>query len=84
MRPTWPKICSGDMYSGVPRTVPTAVPSALARHGLSVATPHENLRDAEVHDLEKVRPVFAVENEDIVRLEIAMDDAVSVRGGQPA
>jgi hypothetical protein len=34
--------------------------------------------------LTKVRPVFGVENEDVVRLEIAVNDAVSVRGGQPA
>ena len=82
--------CSGDMYFSVPMIVPTRVRLVLvpvassSGLGMRIAAPDASLRaragledlgDAEIEDLD----VAVVENEDVVGLEVAVDDAVAVR-----
>ena len=76
-----PAACSGAMYSGVPNTEPARVsrgPAAVAaRRGC-------DLRDAEVDDLDEVGPALAIDEEHVLRLEVAVDDALVVRGAERA
>ena len=68
--------CSGAMKPGVP-----IVPCAP----VSVWPSDESSRQAQVGKLrggELQRPVFAPGNEDVVRLDVAVDDALGVRCGQ--
>jgi hypothetical protein len=44
----------------------------------------EHLGDAEVHDLHEIRPFLAAQDEDVVWLQVAVDDAVLVRGREAA
>ena len=59
-----PRICSGDMYAGVPSTVPDL--RELRR---------VDMRDAEVRDLDRA----VGQHEHVRRLDVAVDDAELVR-----
>ena len=81
--------CSGAMKFGVPMTVPSRVGPPIVRF----ASPGlrrllEDLRDAEVDQLDHVRQpldrLVGPREEDVVRLEIAVDDARGVRLGERA
>ena len=65
-----PSTCSGDMYFGVPTE--------------RAASRHAHLRGFKRRGQPKVRniDVIVVSDEDVVRLEIAMDDAFSVGSGK--
>ena len=64
---TCPRACSGDMYQGVPKIC--AVLGQLAAHRVG------ELGDAVVEDLHARRPVLAHREEEVRRLEVAVDDA---------
>jgi hypothetical protein len=63
------------MNSGVPMTWPVRVRP-------SVHTLEHRLRDAEVHDLRDFLSRARPRDEDVVRLEIAMNDSQLVRGAE--
>ena len=74
-RSSSPRACSGDMYSGVPSTMPVCVSLQrllLERVGL------DGLGDAEVEHLDEVAPA-AVDEEDVLGLDVAVHDAALVR-----
>src|SRR5262249_33710382 len=69
--------CSGDMYCGVPRitprrVIPSPLPPRLVR----------DLGEPEVEELDEVAVAAAVDEEHVVRLEVAVDDADRVRRGE--
>ena len=74
-----PRTCSGDMYPAVPITVPASVPTCCvgaspersASGRVSLARPKSRIFIASVAG-----------NENVFRLQVAMDDALFVRGGQ--
>ena len=69
-----PRSCSGAMYPGVPSASPLR-----SAAWTTVASPGwPDPREAEVEDLDL--PVVAPD--DVLRFQIAMDDAVFVRGGE--
>ena len=75
---TWlsPAACSGDMYVGVPTDIPVPVrlpPSDDVRR----ARRHDRARHAEVR--EHRVPLL---EQDVLRLDVAMDDALAVRVGE--
>ena len=82
---TLPRACSGDMYAAVPRIIPACVIAGDVMVGDCVSPPEpeawspsriERLRQPEVEHLHR-----AVGSDfDVCRLEIAMDDALLVRG----
>ena len=74
-----PTSCSGAMYAGVPIIAPTAVSgrAVFVRAGSALA--HE-LGDAEVEELDAT----VDGDEQVVGLDVAVDDARPVRGGEPA
>ena len=61
------------MYAAVPSTAPVRVAALSLVEGLE-------LGDAEVEDLDEVGPVVATADEQVVRLEIAVNDPGGVRG----
>ena len=73
-----PAACSGAMYAGVPIDVPTmrdrAAPISLRQRTPRFARRRERLGDAEVGD--RCRPR---REQDVVRLDVAVDDAAPVR-----
>jgi hypothetical protein len=72
------------MYSGVPNTAPARVsrgPSEPGRHRPG-GVERRDLRDAEVDDLDEVASAVAVDEEDVLGLEIAVDDALVVGRAQ--
>jgi hypothetical protein len=75
-----PAACSGAMYSGVPNTEPARV-SRGPSFGLAPCEGRD-LRDAEVDDLHEVGAAVAVDEEDVLGLEIAVDDALVVGRAQ--
>ena len=75
------RACSGAMYSGVPNT------DAGARQSRPVAGAPStgcDLGDAEVDDLHEVGPAVAIDEEHVLGLEVAVDDALAVRGAERA
>ena len=71
-----PDACSGDMYATVPTTRPAAVWSvARARHRVCALL---DLRKAEVGEL----GVAALRQQDVARLDVAMEDARLVGRGE--
>ena len=64
--------CSGDMYSGVPTTAPNPVTSVLSVSGCPARLGH-----AEVDHL-RHRPAVVQGDQDVGRLEVAVDDALLV------
>ncbi len=64
-----PVICSGDMYCGVPTIIPAIV---MARRFVAVG-------DAEIEQAERAG---VLGDEQVGRLDVAMDDAAGVRVGQ--
>ena len=72
-----PADCSGDMYDAVPRVIPGDVSASttcdVRLHGILAA---QQLGEAEVHHLH----VAALGEEDIRGLDVAMHDALRVRG----
>ena len=75
-----PAACSGAMYSGVPNTEPARV----SRGSAVLPARRRDLGDPEVDDLDEVRAAVAVEQEHVLRLEVAVDDALVVGGGERA
>ena len=67
--------CSGDMYCGVPTTMPTAVWPPVPVAG-------DHLGDAEVEHLDEVGLPGPLQQHDVLGLQIAVHDALRVRGGQ--
>ncbi len=77
-----PRTCSGDMYPSVPNTIPASVRARVTSAGSDAATPGSASPKSrsEIQDLDA--PVGR--HDDVLRLEIAMDDAAVVRGGEAA
>ncbi len=73
-----PSACSGDRYSGVPKMTPACVSASPPDCGCG------HLRDAEVEDLDDVALPVALDQHDVLGLEVAMDDAGGVRVLEPA
>ena len=71
-----PRSCSGDMNSSVPSVWPTAVSAGTWRSS------DDHLGDAEVEHLDVVLAAARLD-EDVLRLHVAVDDAV-VRAPRPA
>ena len=67
-----PCACSGDMYSGVPKIIPVCVSARAA-----VLVGVDDLGDAEVEHLDEVGPPLALDEVDVLRLHVAVDDAVA-------
>ena len=65
-----PSACSGDMYAGVPNTAPAWVKRAWLTPNL--AMPKSKI-------FTEIDVALALAQEDVVRLEIAMNDAGQVR-----
>jgi hypothetical protein len=72
-----PRACSGDMYSGVPNNMPVRRQLAIALGAVL-----GELGDAEVEDLHEVFVAEPLDEVDVLGLEVAVDDAVGVGGGQ--
>ena len=68
-----PSACSGDRYSGVPKMTPACVSASPPDCGCG------HLGDAEVEDLDDVALAVALDEHDVVGLEVAVDDAGGVR-----
>ena len=66
------------MYSGVPKIIPVCV-RAGPPHLVGV----DDLGDAEVEHLDEVGAALALDEVDVLRLHVAVDDPVAVRGAQP-
>ena len=63
------------MYSGVPTTVPTRVSVRVVERLLGLAAAH-----AEVEELHERQRAVRADDEDVLRLHVAVDDAERVRG----
>ena len=71
------------MYSGVPKIMPVRVSFARGPVGagvLEIELEVGHLGDAEVDDLHEVAEAVALDQEDVLGLEIAVHDALLVRG----
>ena len=68
--------CSGAMYPGVPMTVCSCVPVASTCPGRLGG--RRQLRETEVENLDAI----AGAHKEVVGLQVAMDDALGMRGGQ--
>ena len=69
--------CSGEMYCGVPTTMPVRVATGPGSPSEALL----DLGDAEVEDLGRLRRSGPGE-QDVVGLDVAVDDAELVGGGQ--
>ena len=74
----WPRTCSGDMYATVPSSVPGCV-SSVRSAGCGGSRLGLQAGQAEIEDLHAA----VGGQEDVLRLDVAVDDALGVGGGQP-